>query len=550
MDKPSKILQKVRKDFERLIHSPSSVNVKHLTNALINWKRNETKEFNQLNKQVPNLIDDMALISKQLIEGQNKLAERAKNMGIYGITISPSSIEKFASKLTFDSVGRVIGLKVNLKINDVRELLSQQITPLSQLNAVGEQSIPKTESVSLITFVNLLSNNSDHFAKNLSNQAKNLWLSGQVNNIQSVALYKSAIKQLNHQPELKAMVESLLEDAEKFKSPTQYIDNLYGRHFDAEFVHSLIKNPSQSALFTGAQTGRALVKEFDESFEKLGVDPLKREESLNRRLRGFAKSLSSDHRPWFNKVPELTNFIAEPNYHRFKTMMTKVENGFDMIKIPFLAVRMSVADGMGLQTMKWKSECDKVYMDSILNERSTNDVISSNPTIKATLGAFKTHSYGPKLPHQQFGQKIYSDFDSGKNVTIKNILTPGKETQFEKNSLSHGHAVVNGASGSTNIMVHLNKHLGSKLGNFSQEQAFVNTLAFLVFDGGHSVNESMGVYKALAAEKSQLDTVLQSYTVNYQHIAELLPTREQGIINNALIQAFDSTLDLQRQLKK
>ncbi|OJA84446.1 hypothetical protein BGV49_22035 [Burkholderia ubonensis] len=270
-------------------------------------------------------------------------------------------------------------------------------------------------------------------------------------------------------------------------------------------------------------------------------------------MRAFAKNIASDARPWFSRVPELTDFLAEPNYERFRTMMCEVRNGFDMIKVPFLAVKMANVPGLSQSMGSWRIESDLFYVQVVTQARSVGTELSVgiDTPYKVELQEPRTRNYGTLLPHQQaIGQYNYEDFLEGHNFAVDRVLTPGYETQFERNALANGQTVVRGASGSTNLMVHLNRHIASKLSDFSQAQAYLNTLAFLVFDGGHSVNDSLAVYHALAAPEEQRSHVLESYTANYHDIPSMLAGQEGGAILRALNEAFDKTVTLHRQLQQ
>ena len=159
---------------------------------------------------------------------------------------------------------------------------------------------------------------------------------------------------------------------------------------------------------------------------------------------------------------------------------------------------MATHPELGMDTANWKREGDRFYGSVITKARSTSTEVASakDGLLQVDLPGRTTSDYGTGLHYQPGGDK-YEDFLNGRSVADGRILTPGKETTFERNALDKGLSVVTGASGSTNIMVHLNNYLAAKDPAYSPSQAYLNTLAFLVFDGGHSVNESLAVYRAL-----------------------------------------------------
>ena len=189
----------------------------------------------------------------------------------------------------------------------------------------------------------------------------------------------------------------------------------------------------------------------------------------------------------------------------------------------------------------------------------------------------KTDDYGTRLFYQPHNNQ-YTDFGEGRSVADGRQLDFDKMTAFEKNAFANGQSVVSGTSGSTNIMWHLNEHIASKNEHFSADQAFLNTMMFLVFDGGHSINESLSVYNALEsntepmpkaptlpenpsqedanqyfADKSEFNTllnaindkrksVLQTQTVGYSDLLSIVPG-EQEHMTNVLTEAFEATLE-------
>uniref|UniRef100_UPI000D47935F hypothetical protein n=1 Tax=Aeromonas sp. HMWF014 TaxID=2056850 RepID=UPI000D47935F len=354
-----------------------------------------------------------------------------------------------------------------------------------------------------------------------------------------IALFETASKTLGDQPQLQVLAQALLADANKSKTTGQYIDNLFGRRFDSEIAHALVTSPSQAAIDTSAQLGAKLVKEFGDWIQTLLLDEATQSRRIDKKMAAFAEAIKKDTRPWFSRVPSLTDFLAEPNLATFKQMMTRVDNGFDVIKVPFLAVKMATHPELGMDTADWKREGDRFYGSVITKARSTSTEIASakDGLLQVDLPGRTTSDYGTGLHYQPAGEK-YDDFLSGRSVADGRILTPGKETTFERNALDKGLPVVTGASGSTNIMVHLNNYLAAKEPGYSPSQAYLNTLAFLVFDGGHSVNESLAVYQALQASGDARKQVLESYTANYRDLVMLAGDAGKAAVQDALDRAF------------
>ncbi|WP_036774514.1 MARTX multifunctional-autoprocessing repeats-in-toxin holotoxin RtxA [Photorhabdus australis] len=538
----SKALATVRDIFYKTMSHFDEEHVLQFEQALSHWQQHSPKEFALRVSQVNLIRFRMGRVMEHL------QAQRAESAGVLGIAVAPQHAEHFKQRVIFDGTGRIVGLKGSVTQDEINQLIKWKITPLTRKNSTAEREAPKTESESLIVFMSRLEAENIPEAGPLIERARELWLTGQVTSRETIRLFNEALNQLQAYPELHGLVLSLHADAHREKSTTQYIDNLFGRRFDSELAHTLVKTASPDAIATSGRIGQFLVQEF-ELYMQSTSDSAVSDGQIAIRMQAFAEKIKKDIRPWFSRVPELTAFLQKPTFDNFKIMMTKVDNGFEMIKIPFLAVKMSTTDGMGLHLSQWKAEADIFYRNEIYKARSTSSKLTNmaDVTYKVKLTEQQTNDYGIALPYQPSGDQ-YEDFLYGRKVAAGRVLTPGQETPLERNALVQGHSVVTGASGSTNIMVHLNNYIASQEPTFSQEQAYLNTLVFLVFDGGHSVNESLVVYKAL--QKTTGDErrhVLQNYTASYRDLMGIAGDKGKQWVNQALNRAFEKTQHLYRE---
>ncbi|SFU67752.1 MARTX multifunctional-autoprocessing repeats-in-toxin holotoxin RtxA [Xenorhabdus koppenhoeferi] len=537
-DLPGKALVAVREAFNSTVEQPDEQHVLQLEYALAHWQQNDPKEFAQRSKLVKSLRFEMGELIAHI------QAQRTESAGILGITVPPEQVPQFGQQISFDGFGRVVGMKGDIEQSEINRLIDLQIKPLTQINSTAERDAPKTESESLIVFVSRLQQEAIPEGKPLIERARELWLTGQVTNEKTKELFKDAVTQLQMHPELHTLTQQLLADANKEKATGQYIDNLFGRHFDSELAYELVNTASPEAKDTAKQTGNFLIQDFEKSISVFypEVADRDRDQKIASKMQSFAKSIDKDFRPWFSRVPEITTFLGDPTFANFKTMMTKVDDGFSVIKVPFLAVKMATTPGMGMDIADWKKKGDIFYQNVITKARSTSTDLTTGTDVthKVVITQKQTNDYGTALPYQPANNK-HDDFLYGRKVAAGRILTPGRETTFERNALAQGQSVVTGASGSTNIMVHLNDYIASKQPDFPTGQSYLNTLAFLVFDGGHSVNESLAVYQALQATGDERQQVLNSYTANYQDLAEIAGESGKVWVNQALDNAFKET---------
>ncbi|MGV7963463.1 MARTX multifunctional-autoprocessing repeats-in-toxin holotoxin RtxA [Photorhabdus tasmaniensis] len=537
----NKVLNAVHEIFnKKMMPHFDEEHVLQFEQALSHWQQHNPAEFARRSSQV----DLVRFKTGRMIE--HLQAQRAESVGILGITVAPQHAEQLNPQIILDGIGRVVGLKGGgVTKDDIDRLIEWQMTPLTRTNSMTEREVPRTESESLIAFMSRLEEVGIPETTSLVERARELWLTGQVTSKKTIKLFNDAATQLQAYPELHALVLSLQTDTRRKKATTQYIDNLFGRRFDSELAHELVKTVSPDAIAAARRTGQFLVREFEQWMKNTSVAPVR---DIDLRMQAFANTIKKDIRPWFSRVPELTTFLQQPTFDNFRTMMTKVDNGFEMIKIPFLAVKMSNVDGMGLISSQWKAQGDTFYREEIYKSRSTSSQLAkwADVTHKVKITEQQTNDYGIALPYQPSGDR-YEDFLSGRKVAAGRILTPGHETALERNALAQGHSVVTGASGSTNIMVHLNNYIASQDPTFPADQGYLNTLVFLVFDGGHSVNESLVVYKALQATGDGRRQVLQNYTASYMDLMDIAGDKGKLWISQALNSAFEKTQHLYRQ---
>jgi RTX toxin RtxA len=89
---------------------------------------------------------------------------------------------------------------------------------------------------------------------------------------------------------------------------------------------------------------------------------------------------------------------------------------------------------------------------------------------------------------------------------------------------------VNGPSGSTNIMTFLYLQMQKENPAFNLQDAFAGTMMFLTFDGGHSLPESVGTYRAITSDtRSTLELGLPKSKRN-----EIMDQRRQVLETSVL----------------
>jgi hypothetical protein len=141
----------------------------------------------------------------------------------------------------------------------------------------------------------------------------------------------------------------------------------------------------------------------------------------------------------------------------------------------------------------------------------------------------QTSGYGTVLAHQP---QLVGGENWGKGLSVqgKTTLDMDNVKTFDGNALSHEMNSVNGPSGSTNIMSFLYLQLQKENPSINLQDAFAGTMMFLTFDGGHSLPESVGTFKAITSDT-------RATQVGGKPVAEhgqIMAQRRQILENNVL----------------
>lgn len=170
----------------------------------------------------------------------------------------------------------------------------------------------------------------------------------------------------------------------------------------------------------------------------------------------------------------------------------------------------------------------------------------------ASFNALQTTGYGTVLPHQP-ALKGGDNWGSGLSVQGKTTLDMAHVKAFDANALAHEMNSVNGPSGSTNIMTFLYLQMQKENPQINLQDAFAGTMMFLTFDGGHSLPESVGTFRAITSDArptqvggkpvaehdqimSQRKQVLESNVLAYGELNQLFGSPETANGVNAAVE--------------
>ena len=433
------------------------------------------------------------------------LLNRRKNL-LIGQTIDPRVAEKHMHSVEFDGIGRVISFKKQLSNTALNELQAAIIKSLTQTNTADERSEARPGADCLIQFMDLMQRSGGDRAKELLEKASKLWMSGNLSDTAVAAFLMDAASELQDRSRLHSYVVSIADAVIKPKEATQRNDNMYGRKFESDFIHILVKNPPGGTIEVTQKIGQALLNDFDKIHASGAL-------STETTLKRIAESI--ELRPWTALAPDLEKFREEPTYSNLKSMLLSVNNGIDILKVQSLISKVSKQFS---DDIEWKEYADQRYKYVLQPARKTRpfQVLENEVGVSAQQAADLTNKLGLDIKTSRYGTGLlnHPEYEPQEKFYIARDTTYGRMNPdmanlsgMEQQALYHGHAIVTGLSGNANLLTYLSRRIAKEDSDFSVDQAILAGMMFLGFDGGHSLNEVMAVYTAIiASEKIELNS--------------------------------------------
>ena len=308
---------------------------------------------------------------------------------LIGKTLKPEAASQIGDYVELNHLGKVTGLKLRghlLTRADVSELADAVIPELAHSNSSAPRDMPRTNREVILELICALRSVLECTAPDdgekytllskISASLQRHWLSSEVGTQKSVDMLTTAeslLRDSGHFPELANKASELAAEARAKKHYIQKQDNAFGRKFESELAHELIKTPPSSVISAAAKTGEFLKNLF---LVRLSASP------DGDHLSALAEAMSKDARPWQAETPEIGQFIEAPSKANFELMMAvKGSSGYEVIKQSYLGAKISLALGE-----IWMMEANFNYSNVIRPSRS------STPSV---LGEFIRRS--PKI---------------------------------------------------------------------------------------------------------------------------------------------------------
>lgn len=307
-------------------------------------------------------------------------------------------------------------------------------------------------------------------------------------------------------PELAKLSESLLGQipAKSGDMPaTRLHENIYGRVFDSQLIGDLVQDPPEGVKTSMKEAGTAMADLLDE----LGAKNANNNWAGNK-IKEYLNS--KDPRFWVPKVPGLEKVKNAKDSNEALTelkayLRADKTNGQECVAMPWVLCKLSLfltATGGS----PWMDEANKNYNGVIMKQTGRDKPMVPDGQKLETEGA------GITLRHQPPAVKEDWMVPSQRPTTINRPQIGGEDmaghdtsggprtTDAIQEALAHGAPYASGVSGSTNIMLHLLKHLKDKGKAIDTRDYLLGTMMFLVYDGGHSIHEVLWTANQLNAQ--------------------------------------------------
>lgn len=395
-------------------------------------------------------------------------------------------------------------------------------------------------------------------------------------------LLNAALKSLNSFPELNQLgskCSKLLDQLPELESdllPTQFHDCLYGRVFDSAVVERLVRKTPDSVCKAMTAVSRHVADWLSKQDPRL-------QEKVTDQLMWFINR--NDPRFWFPKTPLIQKMQQVSSWKEAFPILIEYLNkekatGYEVISGPYLIVKICLAldhnkevvfepilperlnplpewskaeldqwdnrnreiksrnDEILWKPIPWMRSANSNYSSVIYRQRSVESPSPGNISKMKASGITLLHQ-PPVAPHSWM---IPSERPSNKNRP--NLQKP---SQSLKVALVHGLPWGVGVSNSTSIMLHVLNHAIKSGKDIDITSLLLGTMMFLVYDGGHSVQEVLWTANQLN-KMLKLDLDLSdsenpnSFIADYQRFSDIFPKELSSQVKKVFSKAMDDVI--------
>jgi len=272
---------------------------------------------------------------------------------------------------------------------------------------------------------------------------------------------------------------------------TQAQDNIYGRVFDSKMVHALVKAPPQEMLDASAKSSKAFADSLADGADNEKAAAKLRKDYVIGDVRSWSKQIKA-----FDDIANAktdTEALAELK----KFLGTPPTSGVEVIAQTFLMAKMSIEQQNTGNQPDFMAKAGKNYGDVIQKQAVRERGASGQKVISEGAGITLLHQPSAVEDDKLVSSErpiTFNRFGARKGGMGKDDKDASQIELSEVTNLQHEKSLpfASGVSGSTNILLHLYESLqASGLKGVGAREFLMNSMLFLVYDGGHSMHEVM-----------------------------------------------------------
>jgi hypothetical protein len=363
---------------------------------------------------------------------------------------------------------------------------------------------PNDVLVHVSTVVNnaLNAHKDDPTLKAIATDARKLFMNHTLDTTSVAALVDRAEKALTTLNEggavaLCGKLKKQLPESDDKLQATQLHDNLYGRVFDTKMVSTLVKNPPAELLTASGKSGAA--------FAGMLADTPENEEAAKYFVEHY---IVEDKRPWSASVPGFATLAnakdGKAALAALKSFLTTAPTtGQEVIAFSYIMAKMPQAQKQTGHEPVWLLNASGNY-SRITSQANRDRGAGQEKVLSKAAGITMRHQ-----PDASDDANLVETERPGsanimgnrKNLKDDQELSDVKRSKQNEIQLKQALPFASGVSGTTNILLHLYEEMETKGATGVTPQEFLmNSMMFLVYDGGHSMHEAMWTANQIEAD--------------------------------------------------
>jgi hypothetical protein len=400
---------------------------------------------------------------------------------------------------------------------DVANMLARETQ--AKLKAVGPSKAPRDTSrtpndvlVHLMSVVNnaLKAHKDDPTLKALATDGRKLFMTHTLDTATVAALVDRAEKAFTALKDdggvgVCGKLKGQLPESDDKLQPAQLQDNIYGRVFDTKMVSALVKKPPAELLEASGKSGAA--------FAGMLADSPENEKAAEYFIEHY---VVEDKRPWSAAVPAFGTMAGAKDGKEAlaalkKFLSTPPTTGQEIIAFSYVMAKMPQAQKQTGKEPDWLLNASGNYSritNQANRERGAKDKVMSK-------GAGVTMLHQPDASDDDNlveSERPGTANRMGNRMALKDgqDLPDVKRSKQNEIQLKQALPFASGVSGTTNILLHLYEEMEKKSGGgggtgVAPNEFLMNSMMFLVYDGGHSMHEAMWTANQIQADLKSID---------------------------------------------